>query len=421
MAAATASAAGSAVGSGSSTPTGGTGAVMGTVSGISGTSGGSSSSSASDVKNVLEKHRKTMLRLDTNTNLKIKKDGCAPSPMSARGKGPAIPLPLQTNSESIDASAVISGQLMGGSAASFSAMLPLPGIHGGKAQPSPSGLGLLAVTFASSSSPSGSDDDHSRLDILAGVPALVNVPPELLHTIARHCKALRFEAGSIILQARGDRSHLYFMTSGHCKAIRSVPFRRLLKSPPGSHVSLKPLEPGVTVLNPSLEESTFLTLHAGDISAGDYFPRLSLTRSEYHEFKAQLVPSSKLVLLLEALLAHGPRQFEDAFMSSENNLVFAKPADSLKIVDMTIPQEAEDAMIALDMEVTASSRVDCLQIGRVDLIKILTEEALVNFVNPRYESVAGIALYELQEAYLERLSGDADGPPAPLKSLVEED
>ncbi|KAL2919284.1 hypothetical protein HK105_200927 [Polyrhizophydium stewartii] len=247
---------------------------------------------------------------------------------------------------------------------------------------------------------------QARLDAVLCNRALQLADDDTRMALLRHCKMLKFEAGTTILPARCNRPSLYFILNGHCKVMRTVPFRRQTSAP----FDIRPLEPGVTDINPAVEECILQSLHAGDLSAGDYFPRLNLTRSEFYEYKAQRIPLPKLVAMLEALLAHGPRQFEDALLSSESRLIFPRPADSTKIVDMTIPQEAEEAMAAFDLEVTATDRVDCLQISKVDFVKIIDERTLRMFMDAEFEGVVGAAMHTLQETYLERVASDRPGP-----------
>jgi hypothetical protein len=117
------------------------------------------------------------------------------------------------------------------------------------------------------------------------------------------CQLFKYDANIPILKA-GDRSTVTFILDGQCRANRLVPFL-VKKGDPGEkgHGEItNAYTPGADI--PPGEDVVYHNLSIGLLNSGDYFPKISLLRSEALEYRLQKVDVLKVIALMNGILQY---------------------------------------------------------------------------------------------------------------------
>jgi hypothetical protein len=118
------------------------------------------------------------------------------------------------------------------------------------------------------------------------------------------CQLFKYEANVPLLKA-GDRSTVTFILEGQCRVNRLVPFlvKKGESEEKGGHGEITNAYTPGTDLPPG-EDVVYHNLSIGFLNSGDYFPKISLLRSEALEYRLQKIDVQKVIALMNGILQY---------------------------------------------------------------------------------------------------------------------
>ena len=149
---------------------------------------------------------------------------------------------------------------------------------------------------------------QERIELLRGVGALHSAQLPLIENLLSACQIYRYEPNMPLLRV-GERETITIILEGQCRANRLVPFTvksqsvgKTLTGPEltGAYAPGQTVAPG--------EEVVYHNLSVGMLGPGDFFPRITLLRSEGLEYRLKKIEIEKIIILMNGILKYTGKQ-----------------------------------------------------------------------------------------------------------------
>ncbi|KAL2919282.1 hypothetical protein HK105_200925 [Polyrhizophydium stewartii] len=266
---------------------------------------------------------------------------------------------------------------------------------------------------------SGSEHNE-RLSFLREVAAFERTSDEVMRELVLVMQLITVAPDAVVLKP-GETEFVYFLKHGLLRATREVRFLKDIGkggaasgatcgasvpqgAPSGSAAATSPPAQRKEAADPmsgiipfqygqrydaQVQQVVKFDLRIGDITPGQFFPRIFMLPEEIIDFRVQDVPASKIAILAAAQEARGctaelrqqAERGDDPIMQQEYVAI-------------------ERFAASLDLQVTAPQRCECYRIARFDLISAVDDDTLARLCNPFYEGLLGVSMDEIQRSFI---------------------
>nr|KAJ3421002.1 hypothetical protein HK105_004752 [Polyrhizophydium stewartii] len=227
---------------------------------------------------------------------------------------------------------------------------------------------------------SGSEHNE-RLSFLREVAAFERTSDEVMRELVLVMQLITVAPDAVVLKP-GETEFVYFLKHGLLRATRE---RKEAADPMSGII---PFQYGQRY-DAQVQQVVKFDLRIGDITPGQFFPRIFMLPEEIIDFRVQDVPASKIAILAAAQEARGctaelrqqAERGDDPIMQQEYVAI-------------------ERFAASLDLQVTAPQRCECYRIARFDLISAVDDDTLARLCNPFYEGLLGVSMDEIQRSFI---------------------